>query len=105
MRTGGYRPGAGRPRKSRGEFPVPTDVALDAKAAKMQPLEYMLMVMNDATADPTRRDRMAIAAAPFCHPRISDTRVGKKETRAKEAKIAGMGTPWAGDLEYEIRAS
>jgi hypothetical protein len=31
----------------------------------------MLAVLHDPAADPDRRDRMAIAAAPFIHPRLS----------------------------------
>jgi hypothetical protein len=33
------------------------------------PLEYMMRVMADKTADTERRDRMAIAAAPYVHAR------------------------------------
>jgi hypothetical protein len=40
------------------------------RGAKL-PLEYMLQVIEDETATQTRRDQMAIAAAPFCHPRLS----------------------------------
>jgi hypothetical protein len=70
----------------------------------MQPLEYMLTVMNDATADETRRDRMAIAAAPFCHPRISDAVKGKKDQQTEAAEMAGVGTGWSQDLDFENRA-
>jgi hypothetical protein len=31
----------------------------------------MLAVLHDEKADADRRDRMAVAAAPFCHPRLS----------------------------------
>jgi hypothetical protein len=107
MKTGGYRPGAGRPRtKPRDPFPgVPAQVFMDARVAKMQPLEYMLAVMNDPNADPVRRDRMAIAAAPFCHPRVSDMQIGKKDKQAEAAETAGAGTSWVDDLEYEVRPS
>jgi hypothetical protein len=60
----------------------------------------MLMVMNDPTADETRRDRMAIAAAPFCHPRISDAVKGKKERQDEDAAKAGGGE-WADDLALD----
>jgi hypothetical protein len=82
---------------------LPTDIAKDAKAAKMQPLEYMLLVMNDPEADMARRDRMAMAAAPYCHPRVSDTRIGKKEQATEAAETAAVGTAWAEDLELDIR--
>ena len=70
----------------------------------MQPLEYMLTVMNDPAADQTRRDRMAIAAAPYCHPRMSDMVKGKKTQETEAAEMAGVGTAWADDLDSEIRA-
>jgi hypothetical protein len=35
------------------------------------PLEYMLRVMRDHTADEKRRDAMAQAAAAFIHPKLS----------------------------------
>jgi len=68
-------------------------------------LEYMLAVLNDPTADATRRDRMAIAAAPFCHPRISDTVKGKRDQESEAAETAGIGTPWGALLEIEDRAN
>ena len=42
-----------------------------AKAAGVQPLEYMLRVMRDDQADEKRRDAMAVAAAAFVHPKLS----------------------------------
>jgi hypothetical protein len=60
------------------------------------PLQYMLRIIRDEAVDPIRRDRMAIAAAPYCHPRVAENRVGKKETEAKRAKALGK-SKW-GDL-------
>ena len=48
-------------------------------------LAYMLRVMNDPGTEPERRDRMAIAAAPFMHPRATDVAKGKKELEAESA--------------------
>jgi hypothetical protein len=93
------------PRKSKAPKPVPKDIVADARAAKMKPLEYMLAVMNDPAADGLRRDRMAMAAAPYCHPRVADSTKGKKDQQAEAAKTAGVGTEWAGDLEFEGRAN
>lgn len=59
------------------------------------PLEYMLEVMNDPTADQARRDRMAMAAAPFLHARPTDTgATGKKEKAQAGAVTAQQGTDW-----------
>ena len=46
---------------------------------RMSPLDYMLSVMNDPEVDDARRDRMAIAAAPYVHVRAADAKPGKKE--------------------------
>jgi hypothetical protein len=88
MPRGGWRPGAGRPAGSKNmgrEDISPVDRAL-VRIAIMPPdekpdlgpgetpLDYMLRLIRDENVDPTRRDRMAIAAAPYCHPRIADDR-------------------------------
>ena len=43
----------------------------DARSRGIEPLDYMLGVMRDVTADVTRRDAMAKAAAPYRHPQLS----------------------------------
>ena len=35
------------------------------------PIDYMLSVMRDPTADDKRRDAMAMAAAPYLHAKLS----------------------------------
>lgn len=110
MARGGYRPNSGpkkgtkyRPRGSK-KKEKPTDIAQDilddAAAANKTPLEYMIGVMNDPQADKDRRDRMAIAAAPFVHARKSDG-VGKKDEKADRAKkaIEGKFAPCAPPLK------
>ena len=57
------------------------------------PLDYMLSVINDKTADVSRRDRMAVAAAPFVHPKADD--IGKKQRAQMDAESASQD--W-GDL-------
>ena len=42
-----------------------------AKASGILPLDHMLAVMRDPTADVKRRDAMAIAAAPYLHAKLS----------------------------------
>jgi len=71
----------------------------------IMPLDYMLSVIRDPTARQDRRDRMAIAAAPYCHPRMADTTKGKKDQQTDAAWMAGQGTQWSADLEFENRAS
>jgi hypothetical protein len=114
MARGGYRPGAGRPRKDKSSnvgrkerkaaprvVLVPPDGYRQLPEGMERPLNYMLRVMNDPEVEPARRDKMAIAAAPFCHQRVADNRVGKKETEAEAAKTAGAGSDWGDDLEFD----
>lgn len=57
----------------------------------LQPLEYMLRVMNNPKEDPAVRRQMAAASAPYCHPRKGEAGTGKKDEAADRAKIAGAG--------------
>ena len=119
MPSGGARVGAGRPRKTPGDSvatpkkrnltPVVRSRIVAAPAAlapeppvdrmatvgasgtivAMEPLDYMLMVINDEGADKDRRDRLAIAAAPFLHGKIGES--GVKAERNRAAVKAGVG--------------
>lgn len=114
MGRGGYRPGSGpqkgtkyKPRvlktnkkaipkgKASKKPDIPKDIQNDAAAENLTPLDYMLKVMNDKNTDPVRRDRMAVAAAPFVHPRKGEG-AGKKEEKEGRAKAAGAGRFAAG---------
>lgn len=68
MPRGGAREGAGR-RKG-----TPNKITADSRAAIAAsgetPKEYMLRVMRDELTDAERRDKMAIAAAPYCDPKL-----------------------------------
>lgn len=96
MGRGGHRPGAGRPRKLKvGGTAVPLKKpALGATAptgaAAVQPLEHMLGVMNDAAQSPERRDRMAVAAAPYVHPKVGEQ--GKKALKDESARAIAKST-------------
>lgn len=57
----------------------------------MSPLDYMLSVMRDPAEDPLRRDRMAMAAAPFVHVKPADAKPGKKEERQAAAERLTAG--------------
>ena len=94
MARGGYRVGAGRP-KGTGKGRT----AETLTEARKLPLEYMLDVMNDPEADQVRRDRMAIAAAPFVHARgVEEPAKGKKQQANAAAQGAHQGTEWDADL-------
>ena len=95
MARGGYRPGAGRPRKEAGKAPVVKDEK-DAEKPRqslggLTPLEYMLSVMNSESVDDARRDKMAIAAAPYVHGRADAVAPGKKEQKQEAAEKVAAG--------------
>jgi phage terminase small subunit len=119
MPRGGARVGAGRPKGSGKkkadpakvrqplaarvdavvEETVPVEVASAAPVDLVEsPLDYMLRVINDPTLDGGRRDRMAVAAAPYVHARVEPA--GKKtqvQGKATDAvKGGGKFTPAAG---------
>ena len=95
MARGGYRPGAGRPKGSKGAVVAAgeskTAIKKAARKAGLSPLDYMLAVMNNPEADQNRRDRMAVAAAPFVHPRVADNRFGKRDEESAAADRAAVG--------------
>ena len=65
------------------------------RGKKLDPLAYMLQVMNDEGEDPDMRARMAIAAAPYIHSRKCEG-MGKKEEKDEKARKAGSGKFAAG---------
>jgi hypothetical protein len=70
MPRGGARRGAGR--KPGGANLKTREIADNAAVRGSRlPLQYMLDVMSDPSASQGRRDAMAVAAAVYCHPRLS----------------------------------
>lgn len=68
MSRGGKRQGAGR---RPGSITKRTqEIVAAASKDGETPLEYMLRVMR-TSSDDKRKDAMAIAAAPFMHPRLA----------------------------------
>lgn len=63
---GGARSGAGKPRGAKRRI---TEEAIERAADGETPLEYMLRIMRDRGQADDRRDKMAIAAASYMHPR------------------------------------
>jgi hypothetical protein len=79
---------------------MPQPGAKRRRKAPLLPLDYMLAVINDPSADIDRRDRMAICAAQYCHPRAANHPETKKSLAARAAETAGAGTDWAEDLDF-----
>jgi len=112
---GGYRSGSGRPMGSKDKKPrklrpkaqaaTPETVESSKKCrprtkdviqaptpqpeGKKLPLEYIMDVINDPAAHEDRKDRLAVAALPFAHPKIGEK--DKKQERDEKAKAAGAG--------------
>src|SRR3954469_16954471 len=91
MPKGGYRASSGRPRVANSrrsliqkglatmasgkapDGPDGSQADTSVEPENLDPLAYMLRVMNDPGAEPERRDRMTIAAAPFVHRQAAAT--------------------------------
>jgi hypothetical protein len=60
-----------------------------AAATGVLPLDYMLSVMRDHTADSKRRDAMAMAAAPYLHPRLTaiDAKLSPADAQPSPQKL------------------
>ena len=88
---GGNRAGAGRPigAQNKPRFESPEQRAHYAHVKT--PLDFMLAVMRDPLADFKRRDRMAKAAVPYCHAKITSDAKGKKQAAEATALTAGQG--------------
>lgn len=69
MAAGGSRKNAGRKKGSQTKRTQELVAAL-ANSGET-PIEYMLRVMRSPSEDDKRRDAMAVAAAPFIHPRLA----------------------------------
>src|SRR5215471_6037604 len=68
-RSGGARPGAGR-KPGGHNRPKPSRYELERLNGE-SPLGYMLRVMSDTSQPDERRDKMAICAAQYIHPKLS----------------------------------
>ena len=79
---------------------LPKGVHTEARQAGLTPLNYMLVVINDPAAAPSRRDRMAIAAAPYVHACAVNPKKGEKARQTEAAGQAGADTEWADDLNF-----
>ena len=69
MSRGGARPGAGR--KPGTPNRVTAELQAAVAASGETPLEYLLRIMRDPTADNSRRDQAAKDAAPYVHSKLA----------------------------------
>jgi hypothetical protein len=97
MSHGGRREGSGRPRGAKDAKPRVTVRAIKktanltrrvvAKTGGTLPLTYMLKIMNDGKQPQARRDKMAIAAAGFCHPRLTVYAEMKRPSQMSDGEL------------------
>jgi hypothetical protein len=66
------------------------------------PLQYLLKLMRDETADDARRDKAAIAALPYCSARLATHYLDRDARAALAAKAASRDVEWADDLRTEV---
>jgi hypothetical protein len=85
MPRGGWRPGSGRKKGSTTK--KKRTIAEEAKAVGVTPLQYMLQILNDESAEQSRRDLMAWRAAPFCHPRLVTARHDVRSDTAETTNV------------------
>lgn len=86
---GGKREGAGR--KPGSLTKRNQEIAAKAMSEGESPLEYMLRVMRDSTADEARRADMAKSAAPYMHPRLASTELTGKGGGPVQVNIIKFG--------------
>lgn len=75
--------------RSLGQESTPQSRDQAAALVAKSPLEHLLAVMNDPSQPDSRRDKAAIAAAPFVHRKPGE--LGKKEQQAEAAKEVTKG--------------
>lgn len=71
MPSGGYGPGAGRPKGAKNKPKGQDNTKHEASTAYMTPLEYLLNVMRDESVPTHRRIRAAKVALPYIYPKAS----------------------------------
>jgi hypothetical protein len=69
MPRGGARERAGRPKGSKNKKRT-AELAALAESGE-SPRDYLLNIMRDPSQPADRRDRAAVAAAPYVHPRLA----------------------------------
>lgn len=85
MPRGGKREGAGRRAGSASE--KTRDIANRAASEGITPLEFMLQVMRDESAERAERLDMAKAAAPYIHPKLTSVEMNANVAMSHEAAL------------------
>lgn len=93
MPKGGMRPVSGpMPKRPRKRLLVPRNLQITTESGEgISPKDYMLGVLNETMPFDEARFRAAVAAAPYCHPRLDKAVQSKKDEAAQDAKDAASG--------------
>lgn len=81
MAHGGARPGAGRKKNGHNKL---TQEAIAKANDGLSPLDYLLSILRDDTAEKAHRMDAAKAAAPYCHAKLQPVD-GQGDTTQKHA--------------------
>lgn len=82
----------GRPKGAKNKRMLATEAATLIQIGNdAQPLDFLLTLMRDQKIPPQIRFQAAVAAAPYCHPKLDKAAQSKKEEAAQAAKDAGAG--------------
>lgn len=87
----GSRPGerrGGRKKGTPNKATTAASIQVEIAASGELPLDHMLRVMRDETAEPARRDAMAKAAAPYIHPTLAA--IAHRHTNADGAPMVSV---------------
>jgi hypothetical protein len=88
---GGKRPGAGRPPGARNKIRRKPAILQQLKAQGRElPLERLLRRMADRRETERYRDSLAIAAAPFVHPRLNSLPSPMATFEMTDAQLKGV---------------
>lgn len=85
----------GRKRGSKNKATIELEEAI-ADSGEM-PKGYMLRVMRDPKAEPARRDAMAKAVAPYCHPHLASIQHSGEMTVRHEDALEQLDGPATGN--------
>ena len=89
-RRGGRKKGTPNKKITVARVKAEIRAAIGIVPAGFTPLEYMERVMNDESQPEERRDKMAICAAPYRHPRLTTTSIGGDKDNPLKLNIEKM---------------
>jgi len=73
-------------------------------AARLDPLDYLLQVINDPKASDARRDRLALAALPYSCAKLHERAITQREKTQKAVATAIRGDDATNGWSRVLRA-